>query len=657
MISNTQTAATLPWEHWPVHNRERSIYTFPPSPSSTIAAATTAATTNLRESTYQRMSLAAARKPLRDFLSPLQTSDAQLYDVACSFSHVFRDLAANNGDIDDESFSPVPVTRLPVGKEHGRYLAVDVGITTLKVAFIELLGEDENKGYPYTRPRSMSNMIRQVGHSRVRRTLEKAWRIEERLKQDEPHELFLWIGNCIAEVVKDDLLSNAGSDVEQPAFIETGIALGLPIRQDSLEAATLMQTGKGFTIGTDLDLRQSILQGYERHTRRRSDSEDEETTRAAKRQRHYILPQLKIIALTNDAVATLLSLSYSIKSYPNSRVAMGIVLDEGCNATIPMTLSDLHPSKGRNILSQEPTAAQTLVSTEWTLYSASAPLREHGILTKWDLLLDARSTRPGFQPLEYMTGGRYIGELIRIICLDYFVNVLGIAEKYLPSPLTQSYALRTETIISIISAQLPLQTLVNTLNHSHATTAAAAGNIDFLPPPPYPTEWSWTIETANALRETAQSVQTRSAALVAAATVGLLASNHEVSLQDPNIPSSISASQFSIETQFLSTSPSKSFHEFSFGLPSSSSSKISAGGGGGNDGRRRDWFGGPEELVVACIGGIIQHYPNYKENCQRYIDRLLIKGGPQEGGKSVFLREATDGVIIGAGVLAGMFSA
>jgi hexokinase len=250
-----------------------------------------------------------------------------------------------------------------------------------------------------------------------------------------------------------------------------------------------------------------------------------------------------------------------------------------------------------------------------------------------------------------MTGGRYIGELIRIICNDYFVNVLGIAEKYLPSPLTQPYALRTETIISIISAQLPLQTLVNTLNHTQTTTAG--GNIDFLPPPPHPSEWSWTIETANALREIAQAVQTRSAALVAAATVGLLASNHEVSLRDPNIPA-LSSSQFSIETQFLSSSPSKSLHEFSFGLPSSS--RNSAGGGGGG-GRRQDWFGGPEELVVAYIGGIIQHYPNYKENCQRYIDRLLIKGGPQEGGKSVFLREATDGVIIGAGVLAGMFSA
>ena len=35
-----------------------------------------------------------------------------------------------------------------------------------------------------------------------------------------------------------------------------------------------------------------------------------------------------------------------------------------------------------------------------------------------------------------------------------------------------------------------------------------------------------------------------------------------------------------------------------------------------------DWQSGPEELVVAYTGGIIQNYPNFKESCQQYIDRL-----------------------------------
>ena len=65
------------------------------------------------------------------------------------------------------------------------------------------------------------------------------------------------------------------------------------------------------------------------------------------------------------------------------------------------------------------------------------------------------------------------------------------------------------------------------------------------------------------------------------------------------------------------------------------------------------WESGPEELVVAYTGGIIQNFPRFKEMCQEYIDRLVMRTGPQKGGKSVFLREASDGGVVGAGVLAG----
>jgi hypothetical protein len=121
-------------------------------------------------------------------------------------------------------------------------------------------------------------------------------------------------------------------------------------------------------------------------------------------------------------------------------------------------------------------------------------------------------------------------------------------------------------------------------------------------------------------------VQTRAAALVAASTVGLLACTDEIRLQDPE--------SFRNET----SEPQTATHE------SKPDTAIF---------HRPDWRNGPEELVVAVSGGVIQHYPNYRETVQRYIDRLLIRGGPQDGGKSVFLREADDGGIIGVGVLAG----
>lgn len=56
---------------------------------------------------------------------------------------------------------------------------------------------------------------------------------------------------------------------------------------------------------------------------------------------------------------------------------------------------------------------------------------------------------------------------------------------------------------------------------------------------------------------------------------------------------------------------------------------------------------------MAVSGGVIQHYPHYKDRIQRHIDRLILSAGPQGEGKSVFLREASDGGIVGVGVLAG----
>lgn len=363
-----------------------------------------------------------------------------------------------------------------------------------------------------------------------------------------------------------------------------------------------MQTGKGFTIGSDLDLRKSLLDGYERHTRRTDDD-----GQFAKRQKIYSLPKLEIVTLTNDSVATLLSLAYSIKSLPNSRVTMGIVIGPGCNATIPMKLKGLHRSKADQILSYDSKAEESLVSTEWTLQGASVPVKEHKITTKWDEQLDAHCARPGFQPLEYMTGGRYIGELVRIICFDYFHRVMKVPKTSLPSILINEYSLTTTFLTDIVASASSDEILANRLTR------------ECKPPTG---DWTWIPKTAQVLRSVAFAVQTRSAALIAAQTVGLLSCNQEISLKEP--------AASAVSTTFDGETRENTFDSMS------------------------DWQGGPEELVVAYVGAIIQHYPKFKETCQRYIDRLVIKGGPQEGGKSVFLREANDGAIIGAGVLAGM---
>ncbi|KAI9932234.1 hypothetical protein MW887_009744 [Aspergillus wentii] len=475
---------------------------------------------------------------LHHFLAPFTISETTLFTLADRFSHIYKNLAASSV----EQFFPTPVTRLPTGREKGRYLAVYVGLFYLRVAFIELLGE----------PTGHTPLQRQ----RVRRTLEKAWSIEERLKRDRARELFKWIGDCIAEVVKDRL------------------------------------DGKGFALSSDLNLRQALLDGYECHTIRH----DEEPT--AKRQKRHALPKLKIAAMTNDTVATLASLAYSIKSLPNSRVVMGLIVGAGCNATVPMKLTDLHASKTSHIRANDPSATHTLVCTEWTLHGAAKPLRDLNLVTPWDTQLESHTDRPGFQPLEYMTGGRYIGELVRIVTVDYLTRELGIARSSLPVALTNKHNALTTDFLSLVVSP-------STCDDSLCRTLAAKF------PPPESSVWQWTASAAGALRVIASTVQTRSAALVAAATVGLLACTGEIRLHND--------------------------------LDSGNNSASSA----------VSWQRGPEELVVAVSGGVVQHYPKFKETVQWQIDRLMMRAGPQDGGRSVFLREASDGGIIGVGVLAG----
>ena len=143
---------------------------------------------------------------LQAFLQPLKNDITKLYSLSSRLSLTYRELAAGSSEL----FSPTATTRLPTGRETGRYLAVYLGLHYLRVAFIELLGEE------------------QVGkHPHVRRTLEKAWPIEDRLRRDQATSLFAWIGDCIAEVIHDDLANSKG---DAPSEVAMGISFCFPIK-------------------------------------------------------------------------------------------------------------------------------------------------------------------------------------------------------------------------------------------------------------------------------------------------------------------------------------------------------------------------------------------------------------------------------------------
>lgn len=160
-----------------------------------------------------------------EFLRPLDLEEGVLYRLARRFSGTYRNLAMTS----DEQFLPTPVTQLPTGQETGRYLAIDVGGSNLRVAFIELLGDlDEQETRAGNGSERSRETIRKAQHQRVKRSLERVWPIQEHLKMDKAEDLFAWIGDCIAEVVAESLTSDAAKR-DVPAELDMGITFSFPI--------------------------------------------------------------------------------------------------------------------------------------------------------------------------------------------------------------------------------------------------------------------------------------------------------------------------------------------------------------------------------------------------------------------------------------------
>lgn len=162
---------------------------------------------------------------LEAFINPLVIDESKLHILAYQFSTVYKDLAQRS----DQQFLPTPVTSLPSGQETGQFLAIDVGGTNLRVAFIELLGEaaDDND-QSSTATEKTRETIKKAQIPRVRRILEKAWPIGEHLKMDKAEDLFSWIGDCIAEVVSDRLSSD-NYNLKAPEELVMGITFSFPM--------------------------------------------------------------------------------------------------------------------------------------------------------------------------------------------------------------------------------------------------------------------------------------------------------------------------------------------------------------------------------------------------------------------------------------------
>lgn len=351
--------------------------------------------------------------------------------------------------------------------------------------------------------------------------------------------------------------------------------------------------GKGFAIATNLNLCQMLLNGYARYCSAPVSSADsaipgKPSSSSSHSNSHARLPRIRVAAISNDTVATFVSMAYAVKAVQNSRVAMGLIVGTGTNATIPMKPKDLHIEK-QNQLQDLTSTEHVIINTEWTIRGTDEPLEDLGIKTKWDRTLDENSDAPGFQPFEYMTSGRYLGEIVRLAFVDMTSTADGKAD--IPVILRQKNAIPTRFLSEIV-ARTDEATLLSQLIENYPSEKADDDSF-------------WSPRRVQLLSDLAQAVQQRSSALIAAACIGLLNCVGDID---------------------LSTSPS--------------------------DGVQHEFL---EELLIAYTGGTISQYPHWLADCQTWIDKLVAVSASATM-KKVVLKEALDGGIVGAGVLAGMGS-
>ena len=191
-------------------------------------------------------------------------------------------------------------------------------------------------------------------------------------------------------------------------------------RQNAVNKGTIHQMGKGFSIPSILNasltdlLHDALEELHPRHP-------------------------IRITALLNDAVATLLSHAFI---RPNTR--MGLICGTGTNATCLCPIQYLSDEKYRH--EGDGTRAWeefVLVNAEWSMFG-------NGLLpvTEYDRIIDQESRMPGFQPFEQMVSGRYIGEIVRLVCINGVEDGAWSFDT-VPEGWNQKWALQTATCSNI----------------------------------------------------------------------------------------------------------------------------------------------------------------------------------------------------------------
>lgn len=338
---------------------------------------------------------------------------------------------------------------LPTGTESGDFLALDVGGSTFRIALVRLDGKDSAENGMH---------IRKM----------KSFVIDKCIRDLKGKAFFDWMAVKIEEVL--------GADQNATTPLSMAMAWSFPIGQTSTRSGSLLKMGKGFcaTHGVEgRDLYELVMDSCEERNL-----------------------NVQLQAIVNDSSATLLS-----QAYRDPATRLSLILGTGMNSAIYLPVAALAPEKyGERPDAWYASAQTVLVNTELSMFG-----KDVLPASRWDHYLNASHDHPDFQPLEHRVGGRYLGELVRLILIEA-IETAGLFGGKMPAKFQEPYSLDTGTVAVFES------------DHSPALSVAAS---TFTSAHPLPANNTLSLEDLHFIQDVARLVSGRAAALVATAVHGL----------------------------------------------------------------------------------------------------------------------------------------
>ncbi|KAG9270492.1 hexokinase-4 [Astyanax mexicanus] len=247
---------------------------------------------------------------------------------------------------------PTYVRSTPEGSEVGDFLALDLGGTNFRVMLVKV-GEDEERGWKVETKHHM-------------------YSIPEDAMTGTAEMLFDYIAECISDFLDKHHIKHKK--------LPLGFTFSFPVRHEDLDKGILLNWTKGFKAsGAEGNNVVGLLRDA---IKRRGDFE------------------MDVVAMVNDTVATMISCYYEDRS-----CEVGMIVGTGCNACYMEEMCTVELVEGDE--------GRMCVNTEWGAFGDCGELEDFRL--EYDRVVDESSLNPGRQLYEKLIGGKYMGELVRLV--------------------------------------------------------------------------------------------------------------------------------------------------------------------------------------------------------------------------------------------------